>query len=106
MAVQVKVGDVYTEIKTGATAKGQWGQAVARAEKGYDRITIWFTNAHEIPEGTYAVRVAEITEVATQNKLNPKDNKWYTQYYARAKVEAVEGGAVATELNEEGELPF
>ena len=103
MAVQVKVGDVYTEIKTGASAKGQWGQAIARAEKGYDRVTIWFTNAQDIPDGTYAVRVAEITEVGTQNKL--VNGVWYTQYYARARVEAVEGGAVAVDL-EEGDVPF
>ena len=102
MAVAVKVGDIYTEVKTGATAKGTWGSAIARAEKGYDRITIWFTNADEIPEGTFAIKVDEITEVGTQNKQ--VDGQWYTQYFARAKVSAVEGGATAIDL-EEG-LPF
>ena len=103
MAVKVKVDDVYTEIKMGASAKGQWGQAIARAEKGYDRVTIWFNNPEDIPEDTYAVRVAEITEVGTENKQ--VNGKWYTQYYARAKVESVEGGATAIDLEEEG-LPF
>lgn len=105
MAVKIKVGEVYTEIKTGVSAKkGKWGCAVARAEKGYDRITIWFTNPEDIPDDTYAVRLVEITESYTENK--EVNGKWYTQYNARARVEAVEGGAVATELNEEGDLPF
>ena len=104
MSVQVKVGDVYTELKMGVSAKGQWGFATARAEKGYDRITIWFTNPENIPEDTYAVRVAEITEVGTQNK-QLKDGRWVTQYYARAKMESVEGGAVAVSLDDEG-VPF
>ena len=104
MAVKVKVGDVYTEIKMGVSAKkGKWGFATARAEKGYDRITIWFTNPEDIPEDTYAVRVAELTETYTENK--EVKGKWYTQYNARAKVESVEGGAVAVELDEEG-VPF
>ena len=103
MAVTVKVGDIFTEVKTGSTAKGAWGQAIARAEKGYDRITIWFTNPLEVPEGTYAVQVEEITEVGTMNKQ--VNGKWYTQYNARAKVKAVEGGATPVELGDEG-LPF
>ena len=103
MAVKVKVGDIYTEIKTGESAKGKWGFAVARAEKGYDRITIWFTNPEDIPSDSYAVRVESIEETYTENKQ--VNGNWYTQYNARAKVESVEGGAVAVELDEEG-VPF
>ena len=103
MAVTVKVGEVYTEIKTGTSAKGKWGNATARAEKGYDRITIWFTNPEEIPEDVYAVMVNEIKEVGTLNKQ--VDGKWYTQYYARARVSVVEGGATEVDIEDEG-LPF
>lgn len=103
MAVKVKVGDVYTEIKMGTTSKGKWGCATARAEKGYDRVTIWFANPDDIPEDTYAICVKEIKEIYTVNK--EVNGKWYTQYNALATVESVEGGAVAVDLGDEG-LPF
>lgn len=103
MAVKVKVGDIFTDIKTGVGAKGAWGLANARAEKGYDRITISFSNPEDISEGTYAVSVDEITEAYTVNK--EANGKWYTQYYIRAKVSAVEGGAEPTTIDDEG-VPF
>lgn len=103
MAVKLKVDDVYTEIKQGVGSKGRWGFATARAEKGYDRITVWFANPDDIPEGAYAVKVDEITEVGTENKQ--VNGKWYTQYYIRAKVSTVEGGAVPTEIEDIG-VPF
>ena len=105
MAVKVKVGDIFTDIKVGVGAKGAWGLANARAEKGYDRITIWFANPEDIPDGTYAIRVDEIEEVSIVNKLDKQSGKWYTQYHAKAKVSAVEGGAEPTTLDDEG-VPF
>ena len=103
MAVKVKTDEIYTEIKQGVGAKGSWGFAIARAEKGYDRITIWFANPEDIPEGTYAIKVDEIKEVATENKQ--VNGKWYTQYNIRAKVSPVEGGAEPIDLGDEG-VPF
>ena len=103
MAVKVKADDIYTEIKQGVGAKGSWGFAIARAEKGYDRITIWFANPEDIPEGTYAISVDAIEEAAITNKQ--VDGKWYTQYNITAKVSAVEGGAKPTTLEDEG-VPF
>lgn len=103
MAVKVKVGDVYTDIKMGVGAKGAWGQVTANADKGTDKILVWFTNAEEIPNDTYAVEIVSIEET----DLIPKqyNGQWYKNFSVQAKVKAVEGGATAIDLEEEG-LPF
>lgn len=103
MAVSVKVGDVFPDIKTGVGAKGAWGNVVAKAEKGSDRITIWFANPQDIPDGTFAVSIDEITEV--RQSAHQYNGNWIKDYIITAKVSAVEGGANPIDLAE-GDVPF
>ena len=103
MGLTVKVGEVYTEIKRGTSAKGEYAFATARAEKGTDRISIFFSNPEEIPEDVYAVSVDEIKDVSVTSKQY--NGNWYKNISINAKVSAVDGGANPIDL-EEGELPF
>ena len=103
MAVSVKVGDVYPDIKVGVGAKGAWGNVTVKAEKGSDRITVWFSNAVDIPEGTFAVQIDEILEV--KQSAHQYNGNWIKDYMVNAKVHAVEGGATPIDLTDEG-LPF
>lgn len=98
MAVEVKVGDVYTEVKVGSNAHGSWGGAMAHADKGTDRINIWFTNPEDVPEGTFAVEVLEI--VSVNLKAQNYNGQWYKKYSVQARVKPVEGGAVAVDLDD------
>lgn len=98
MAVEVKVGDVYTEVKIGSNSHGPWGNATAHADKGTDKIIIWFSNAEDVPEGTYAVEVEEIK--SANLKANNYNGTWYKTYSVQAKVKPVEGGATAIDLDD------
>ena len=103
MAVKVKVGDIYTEIKRGTSARGSYGIATAKAEKGSDKISIFFSNPNDISDDTYAIEVEEILDASVTAKQI--DGKWFKNYSVTAKVKPVEGGAVATEITDDG-LPF
>lgn len=104
MGLIVKVGDVYTEIKRGTSAKGEYAFAIARAEKGTDRISVFFDNISDIPETAYAVKVDEIKDVSISAKQI--NGNWYKNYSITAKVSSVEGGAVETNPFEDGSVPF
>ena len=102
MGVKVNVGDVYTEIKRGTNAKGEWGLAIAKADRGTDKISISIANLDDVPEDTYAVQIDEILGVEiTVKKVN---DKFFKNFTARCKVTPVEGGASPINL-EEG-VPF
>lgn len=103
MGLTVKVGEVYTEIKRGVSAKGEYAFATARAEKGSDKISIFFSNPSEIPETAYAVSIDEIQDVTVSAKQ--VNGNWYKNFSITAKVSAVEGGATAIDIAE-GDVPF
>lgn len=103
MAVGVKVGDIYPDIKRGVSAKkGEWAYVVAKAEKGSDKLTIWFANPQDIPEGTFAVEVKEILEA--RQTAHQYNGAWVKDYAIRAVVSPVEGGATA--MDTEDYCPF
>ena len=107
MAVTVKPGEIYADVSMGVSAKGRWGKALAKAEKGYDKITIWFSNADDLPDEVYAVAIDEINEVELSHSRSKDGTKWFDNFTCRAKVHAVEGGAVAVDLFESDEgVPF
>lgn len=103
MALTVKVGEVYTDIKRGTSAKGDYAFAVAKAEKGSDKITIFFSNPLDVPEDAYAIRIDEIKETTLSAKQY--NGNWYKNVSITAKVSPVDGGAEAIVLDDEG-LPF
>ena len=103
MAVKVKVGDVYTEPKIGESQKGRYGYVTAKAERGSDKIAVFFANPDDIPDDAFAVEVVSIEEVAVTAKRVGEN--WYKNFNVTAKVKAVEGGASPMELDDEG-VPF
>lgn len=107
MAVMVSVGDVYTEIKRGVSAKGEWAIAIARAEKGYDAITVSIDNPQDLPEECYAIRVDEIKNAFIKKTKSKDGSRWFVNYYCTAVCSSVEGGAVETDpfANDDG-VPF
>lgn len=98
MAITVKVGDEYPEIKKGMGSKGEWGYVTAKAEKGSDKILIWFANPEEVPEDAFAVRIDEIVDAKVSAKQY--NNQWYKTYAITAKVSAIDGGADPLDLDE------
>lgn len=105
MAVKVKVGEVYTEPKFGTGAKGTWGYVKVNADKGTDSMMVWFTNASDIPQDSYAVQIDSIEEVNLTSKNY--NGKWYKNYSVNAKVSSVEGGANPINIDINGDdIPF
>lgn len=103
MALTVKVGEVYTDIRRGASAKGEYAFATAKAERGSDKISIFFSNPQDIPEDAFAVSIDEITDVSISAKQ--VNGQWYKNYSITAKVSAVEGGANPIDIAD-GDVPF
>lgn len=103
MGLTVKVGEVYTEIKRGTSAKGEYAYVTAKAEKGSDKISVFFANPEDVPEDAYAVSIDEIQDVTVSSKQY--NGNWYKNISINAKVSAVDGGANPIDLAE-GELPF
>ena len=103
MALKVKVGDVYTDPKFGENNKGRYGFCTAKAEKGSDKIAIFFSNIDDIPDDTFAVEIVSIEDANISAKRVGEN--WYKNFGITAKVKAVEGGANPIDLAE-GDVPF
>lgn len=90
MSVTVKVGDVLSmaEAHFGESARGLWGTVAKKADKGYDRISIWFNNPEAV-RNAQTVQIVSIDSVAIRNrKYTAQDGsqKWATDYTVNATV--------------------
>lgn len=92
MAVAVKVGEIYPAktLKSGMGKKGAWALLKVKAEKGYDEIDIWATNAEEL-KNPQAVKVVGIESAQITNQRSQDGTRWYTHYSVNAKLEAIAG---------------
>ena len=92
MAVAVKVGEIYPAktLKSGMGKKGAWALLKVKAEKGYDEIDIWATNAEEL-KNPGAVKEVGIESAQITNQRSQDGTKWYTHYSVNAKLEAIAG---------------
>lgn len=115
--VNVKVGTVLdlTKARTGNGKYGDWMKVEVKAEKGYDRIDVWVTNAEEAKKFKVAGEITEIQSV----KLGSRQyqDKWYPEYSINAKLKQAAQGAVnaveapmdlfaSMDAVDEAELPF
>ena len=89
--VKVSVGDVIEvgNAKFGTRQNGQtWGFVSVQAEKGYDRITVWFTNPDEA-KGRARVEIVAIHQVKLgSRKYTDKSGqeKWTNEYSVDASI--------------------
>lgn len=92
MAVAVKTGEIYPAktLKSGMGKKGAWALLKVKAEKGYDEIDIWATNAEEL-KNPQAVKVVSIDSAQITNQKSPDGTKWYTHYSINAKLSPIAG---------------
>lgn len=93
--VKVKMGDVLpaNEMKSGTGQRGAWAMIPVKAEKGYDKITIWATNPDDI-KGAKAVKVLSIEEASlSKSKKVGADGteKWYDNCNLQCKLSREEG---------------
>lgn len=94
--VKVKVGDILPakDMKSGTAQSGkQWAMLAVKAEKGYDKITVWAENPADIV-GAAAVKVVSVTDVVLKkDKRTMPDgtDRWYDNCNVTAKLEKAEG---------------
>lgn len=92
MGVVVKPGLVIpagTNLKSGKSAKGAWAFALVKAQKGYDTIKVWASNAEDII-GALAIEVVSIDAVELKSRLDEKSGKWFKDYSFTATVRECE----------------
>ena len=91
--IQVKVGQMLdcTNARFGMRQDGKpWGLTEVKAEKGYDKLTVWFTNP-DVAKGRTQVEVIAISSAKMSNRrYTAKDGqeKWVTDYSVDATVKA------------------
>lgn len=106
MSISLKVGDVLSmaEARFGESQKGLWGTVSKKAEKGYDKISVWFENPEAV-RNARTVQILSIDSVSLRNrKYTARDGseKWATDYAVDCKVkdagaerDAIRGAAQA-----------
>ena len=86
--VQLKVGDKVSleDKRTGTNDKGNtWMMFHVKAEKGYDRITVWVRNA-DFAKNLTEAEIESIESVAIKNTM--KNDKWYTDYTVNVRLKS------------------
>ena len=91
--ISVKVNETLkgknAVIKKGISSKGEYFLVNKKAEKGYDKLTIWASNPGDL-QSAKAVKVNKIIETRYGHKQNPKDGNWYPEVSMVAELVAVE----------------
>ena len=91
--IQVKVGQTIdcTNARFGMRQDGKpWGLAEVKADKGYDKLTVWFNNP-DVAKGRSQVEIIAISSAKMSNRrYTGKDGveKWVTDYSVDATVKA------------------
>ena len=87
--VAVKVGETINgRSRCGTSSKGEYFLIEKKAEKGYDKVTVWATNPGDV-QGATAVKVASIKDVCFGHRQNKADGKWYPECSIHAELTAV-----------------
>ena len=91
--VNVKIGTIVKSdtLKSGLSeSKGKWLFGFVNADKGYDRIQVWASNADKLDKDS-DLTVTEILQVQLVNKKYEKDGeeKWVQNTVVQAKLEPV-----------------
>ena len=77
------------DIRKGVSSKGEYFLVNKKAEKGYDKITVWASNPGDL-QSAKAVKVNSIKEVRYGHKQSQKDGNWYPEVSIVAELVAVE----------------
>ena len=93
MAFKVEKGQTVSlaEAKSGEGQKGIWMFVPVKAEKGYDRITLWVNNAEEARYFTGEAKIKDITAVSISHTQSKDKTKWYDQYSANVTLDGRNG---------------
>lgn len=88
--VKLEIGKEYSisEAKKGESAKGPYFMFNVKAEKGYDKITVWASNPSEASGFSGSAKVVKIEDVSitATKKQSPQGEKWFTNYNVTAKL--------------------
>ena len=87
----VKQSVSLAEAKSGESSKGIWMFVPVKAEKGYDRITLWVRNSEEARYFTGEAKVKEILSVSITKTQSRDKSQWYTQYNADVILDGKNG---------------
>lgn len=111
--IEIKKGDVIstTEGKSGEGKNGKYAMIPVKAEKGYDKITVWCANADNFDiSDKPSVRVADI--ISVKRSKRQYNDKWYENVDVNCVLEAVEEVSFGNEdtkgtvMNDDEDLPF
>ena len=94
--IELKVGSnipLTGNTKTGASAHGDWFLVNVKAEKGFDRMTVWATNPKEAAAIDTVAEIESIRSVKLTARQG-RDGKWYPEYSIDAKLKQAGQGAV------------
>lgn len=102
--INIKVGDVIpvNEAKSGEGKYGTWYLVRVKAEKGYNAISVWASNAAEAKDIKGAARIAEIQSVRLSGKS--LDGKWFPDYSIRARLEQADD--IVSDDDDDDDMPF
>lgn len=92
--ITLKAGSIIpvTEARSGEGQRGAWYKVDARAEKGYDKITVWATNPSDAKNIQGAAEIVKITSVTlTGHSYN---GRWYSDYTINAELKQAGQGAI------------
>ena len=87
--VSVKAGEVYSteEKKVGVSSHGKYLMFPVKAEKGYDKFTVWANGVSKELEQADSARVKTILEVKISARKH--NDKWISNYDVVAELEPV-----------------
>ena len=88
--VNIKTGEtIKGKSRSGVSSKGEYFLIEKKAEKGYDKVTVWASNPGDV-QGATAVKVAKINDISFGHRQNKQDGKWYPECSVHAELTAVE----------------
>ena len=93
MAFKVEKGQTVSlaEAKSGESSRGVWMFVPVKADKGYDRITLWVSNCEEARYFTGEAKVKDILSVSISKTQSRDKTQWFTQYNAEVILDGKNG---------------
>lgn len=105
--VRLNRGMILKEIKTGNSERGAYAFSVVKAEKGYDKITVFAHNADEVKaKRTYTIgEIVSVTKTAHKGENKNGEEVWYDDYQVNAVFKEEEPTDGFEKLSTD-EIPF
>lgn len=84
--VELKIGDVISvaEAKKGTSDHGPWMLVPVKAERGFDKVTVWAANAKDAQEIVGYAKVLTMDDAKISGRK--VGDKWYSDFSVRCTL--------------------